>query len=86
MSVEVQVVKKPIVDKFETWTELGGLTLTRGLGEGIRIIVGDQVIDVLAVMFQGKRVRLKVKTKDRSIAIHRFTVGNFEELVRAKAT
>lgn len=48
-----------------------GLVLTRKLGEGIRVTIGDQHIDFIITQIRGKQIRVCTNTTIKEAQIHR---------------
>lgn len=52
-------------------TKQGGLCLTRYPGEGVCIVVGNQVIEIMVVEARGRKVRLKIDAEKEFVTIRR---------------
>lgn len=65
----------------ESWSGFGGLTVTRRLGEGVRLTIAGEQVDVVFTKRKGEEIRLTCIAK-RDVKIDRFTIDNYTEIAR----
>lgn len=56
-----------------------GVVITRGLGQGVRITVGDVAVDVVVIKLKGKETRLAIYTGETKYPVGRIQVRDFQK-------